>query len=466
MQILAEKIIIYGMKPCRILSEAEKLHFVGAGGVGMSALAQYALACGKKVSGSDASEGEQVEKLISLGAKIAIGHARKNARGADAVIYSSAVLEDNPELQFARDNKKPLFSRAEMLACAEAAHPFSAAVSGCHGKTTCTAMLAHMFVCAGVSATCMIGGDDLSLGNFTFGKDIFLTEACEYKRNFLHLKPDVAVILNIDDDHLDCYGDMDALTEAYAAFAGRGVSVVCADDRRAMRAAGKNEVSFGIENKAMYAAENLRKTRDGKWSFTVSEYGVKRGRIRLNVTGKHNVYNALAAFAAARCCGVSPEDARRGAEAFRGVKRRCEYLGELGGAKVIADYAHHPREIAAALSGAKRPLVVFQPHTYSRTRLLMGEFVETLKKYPSVIFPAYAARETYDFEGSAFRLCAELKAAGADAVYAETPAALMEELRARAGDFGEIYVLGAGDLYGEVKKRMKKFPQRLDKTPL
>ncbi len=445
------------MKESRFLAETKKLHFVGIGGIGMSALAQYALARGKKVSGSDLAAGEQTNKLARLGARIFIGHARNNARGADAVIVTSAVDRDNPELQFARDNGKPVLKRAEFLRCAESEHRFSVAVGGCHGKTTATAMLAHMLMCAKKSATCMIGGEDSIYGNFTFGSDIFLTEACEYKRNFLCLSPDVAVVLNIDNDHLDCYKDINDLIAAYRAFAEKGVGVINADDENALRAAGRNTVSFGIKNPAMYGAEKLTKDALGRYSFVLTEYGMKRRRVRLSAAGLHNVYNALAAIAAARAAGLTAEEAARGAEDFTGVKRRQEVIGAVGGKKIVADYAHHPKEIAGALAEAKNPLVVFQPHTYSRTRLLMEDFLAVLEKYPTVIYPTYAAREKYDYEGSAYALYAGLKERGAETAYAENAGRLFEKLEEKAGLYGEIYILGAGDLYDELTKRLKKY---------
>ena len=355
------------------------------------------------------------------------------------------------------------------------------AVGGCHGKTTATAMLAHMLMCAKKSATCMIGGEDSIYGNFTFGSDIFLTEACEYKRNFLCLSPDVAVVLNIDNDHLDCYKDINDLIAAYRAFAEKGVGVINADDENALRAAGRNTVSFGIKNPAMYGAEKLTKDALGRYSFVLTEYGMKRRRVRLSAAGLHNVYNALAAIAAARAAGLTAEEAARGAEDFTGVKRRQEVIGAVGGKKIVADYAHHPteiratltaaknyphkrlvlcfhpKEIAGALAEAKNPLVVFQPHTYSRTRLLMEDFLAVLEKYPTVIYPTYAAREKYDYEGSAYALYAGLKERGAETAYAENAGRLFEKLEEKAGLYGEIYILGAGDLYDELTKRLKKY---------
>ena len=445
------------MKYCRILSETEKLHFIGIGGIGMSALAQYAYACGKKVSGSDSVFNDQVKKLTAMGIRVATGHTRQNARGADVVIYSSAIPEDNPELQFARDNKKIILKRAEFLRCVEQAHKFSAAVSGCHGKTTTTAMLAHMYLCAKKSATCMIGGEDATLGNFTYGKDLFLTEACEYKKNFLYLTPNLAIVLNIDNDHLDCYKDMEELTEAYREFAAHGIGIINADDANALKAAGANSVSFGIKNKAMYGAVNLEKDEENRYAFTVTEYGIKKARLQLNVAGKHNVTNALAAIAAGRNSGLSMEECVRGAEAFKGAKRRNEPIGTVGGVKVIADYAHHPKEIEETLTSAKNPLVVFQPHTYTRTKILMGDFVRVLREYATVIYPTYAAREKYDFAGSAYALYTALKKGGADTAYAENTGRLLEKLKENAGKFSEIYILGAGDLYDEMTKQLKKF---------
>lgn len=448
------------MERCRILSQTEKLHFIGIGGIGMSALAQYALRCGIKVSGSDTAENEQVKKLAALGAKISIGHARKNAKGADAVVYTSAISEDNPEYLFARDNQKLLMKRAEFLRCVEQAHDLSVAVSGCHGKTTATAMLAHVFACANKSATSLIGGEDSDYGNFTFGRDIFLTEACEYKRNFLYLTPDVAVILNIDNDHLECYGDLDHLVGAYREFAAEGIAVVNADDENAVRAAGRNFVTFGMKNAAMYTCEDVR-SEDGRYSFTLVEYGIRQGRVRLKTEGRHNVYNALAAVAAARQCGVSTAEAVRGVEDFKGVKRRWETIGELFGKKVIADYAHHPKEIVSALSSVKNPLVIFQPHTYSRTKLLMKDFVAALRGKTCVVYATYPAREKYDAEGSAYTLYLELKKAGGDAVYAEDEGRLLQAVRLRAEAADAVLALGAGDIYEVISRQIEKFGRKV-----
>ena len=426
----------------------------------MSALAQYALQCKIKVSGSDTAQNEQIEKLEKLGAKIFIGHARNNAKGADAVVYTSAVSEDNPELLFARDNQKLIMKRAEFLRCVEMSHDFSVAVAGCHGKTTATAMLAHVLICAQKSVTAMIGGEDVEIGNFTFGKDIFLTEDCEYKRNFLYLSPDVAVILNIDKDHLDCYKDFEDIVAAYKEFACGAIAVVNADDENAVRAAGENFVTFGVTNAAMYTCEDVR-AEEGKLSFTLVEYGIKQGRVHLKVGGKHNVYNALAAIAAARQCGVSVQDAIRGVEKFKGVKRRFETIGELFGKKIIADYAHHPREIVSTLSAAKNPLVVFQPHTYSRTKLLMAEFVGALKNYKGVIYSTYAAREDYDAEGSAYTLYRALKEQGADYIYAENPERLLQAIRERADAADTVFVLGAGNIYDVIVRLTEKFGHKV-----
>lgn len=437
-----------------------KLHFIGIGGIGMSALAEYALQCKIRVSGSDICENEQTKKLKKLGAKIHIGHARANVKGADAVVYTSAVAEDNPELLFARDNHKLLMKRAEFLRCIEQAHGYSVAVAGCHGKTTATAMLAHVFKCAQKSVTAMIGGEDIDYGNFLFGKDIFLTEACEYKRNFLCLSPDVAVVLNIDNDHLDCYKTVENLAAAYREFASDAIAVVNADDERAVGAAGANFVTFGMSNAAMYTCENVR-AEDGRFSFTLVEYGIRQGRVRLNVAGKHNIYNALAAIAAARQCGVSVQEAMRGVEDFKGVKRRFETVGELFGKKIVADYAHHPREITAALSAEKKPFVIFQPHTYSRTKLLMKDFVAALEKYEGVIYPTYAARESYDAEGSAYTLYLALKERGADYVYAENPERLLQAIDMRAQRAETVFALGAGDIYGVICALIEKFGRKV-----
>lgn len=422
----------------------------------MSALAKYCVAVGMRVSGSDIHESAVTEELARMGVRIYIGHARLNARGAKVVVYTSAVKDDNPELCFARDNKKTIYKRSELLARIERMHKYSIAVSGCHGKTTVTAMLAHIFMACGADLTAFIGGCDGVYGNFIAGGGgLFLSEACEFRKNFLDLSPKLALVLNIDNDHLDCYRNMDNLVAAYKKFVSGCVAVINADDSRAMSVAGQSAVTYAIKEPAVYKATDICET-DGGVSFSFSEYGAVTAKVKLALGGRYNVYNALAALSAARCYGADAKTAAAALETFGGVSRRQEKLAEIGGTSFIADYAHHPSELAAVLSDRKNALAVFQPHTYSRTKLLSADFVNVLKGVKTVIMPTYAAREPYDPEGGGYTLFKKIKDAGGDTVYAENKPNLFSILEASIGKYKEVILLGAGDIYQTATEFVQK----------
>ena len=435
------------MKKDFMLSELKKIHFIGAGGVSMSGLMKWCIYSGITISGSDKVRSEETDVLEKLGAKIYIGHSAENLGDAEAVVYTSAVADNNEELVAAKKRGLPVIKRSELLGEILAQYPRSVGVAGSHGKTTVTAMLWEILETAGEAPAVFLGGEYGERGNFCAGgkgdggngdngsgsgggatkngriadgssrcaeKKFAVAEACEYKSNFLDLKPYIRIILNVDDDHLESFGGKAAEIVAFRKFAAGGISVVNADDEGATLAAGENSATFGIENSATFTAKRVRR-REGAagYSFTAYEYGRKLGRITLKVSGRHNVYNALAALAAARLCGVSFAAIKTALSAFSGVKRRNEEIGEIFGLKVYADYAHHPSEIKATLIAKRElgrsPIVVFQPHTYSRTRLLKGEFIEALGGEPRlIIYKTYPAREEYEKEGDAKTLYGEL----------------------------------------------------------
>lgn len=421
-------------------------YFVGAGGVSMSALALLLHERGVAVRGSDRCESAFTRKLQSSGIPVHIGETQEITESD--VVYTGAVEEEQPQLAAAKRAGKRLLPRAQLLGKIAEEYPHVISVAGCHGKTTTTSMLAHIFRENGRAFTCHIGGEDLELGNyFSTGDEYFVTEACEFQRSFLELKSEVAVVLNTDRDHTDCYADEEELISAYREFAARGKrAVVNADDPHAR--AIPHTLSFGLYGGDV-RAEKLRAEGE-KYSFTVTERSMPLVRVRLNVVGRFHIYNALAAFAAARLLGFTAEEIRRGLESFRGVKRRFECVGTLCGVPVVCDYAHHPQEIAATLKAAQRLCagtvrLVFQPHTYTRTRDLMREFVAVLKKadHP-VIYKTYAAREPFEFSGSAAALAAFIP----EARYVQSP----EQLKARLERSGLVpddlvLVLGAGDIY-------------------
>ncbi len=432
-------------------NSGKKYYFIGIGGISMSALARYLILRGNFVAGSDLVSGEQVCALREMGVEIAVGEdvVGEHLKTADVVVYTDAVSKRNRELLWAKEMGKTIYSRAELLReiCVGFSHVIS--VAGSHGKTTCTAMCAHIFSAANAAFCAHIGGEDVHFGNFHYtGNDYFITEACEYKKNLLKISTETAILLNVDKDHLECYNGIEELKETFLEYChGAKTAIVCLDDEAASQV--QNAVSFSIYEKgANYRAVNLRREKE-RYSFTVREYGADVCKIRLRVAGRHNVYNALAAFAAARCYGFSLAEIKRGLESFSGVKRRFEQMGTYKGAEVICDYAHHPKEIVSAVQTALRMkngklLVVFQTHTYSRTKSLLDEFVEVLRGVDDLlVYKTFPAREEYDEEGDGRTLAERV----GTCLYADNLSALRAWLDRTVGEGDLILFLGAGDIY-------------------
>lgn len=435
----------------RGLEKAKKIYFIGIGGISMSALAKFLSTCGYQVSGSDGVRGEETESLAFYGVRVYIGAdgERKELKEADAVVFTDAVPIDHLEFSAAEKLEKKVYSRAELLRMIGEEFSNVIAVAGSHGKTTCTSMCAHVLKYAAAPFTAHIGGEDSEFGNFyTTGAEYFVTEACEYKKNLLKLRANVALLLNIDKDHMECYADFDDLKESFRQYCqNANAAFVCADDPHC-RAFGDFS-SFGIDSSmADYRATNLRANGE-KYSFTVEEYGKSLIRVRLNAIGRCNVYNAVAAFAALRALGFDEREVAKGLESFTAVKRRFEKIGSYRGASFICDYAHHPREITSTVSTAAgvcrgNLYVVFQPHTYSRTKLLLKEFTEALRPIKNLmIYKTYPAREKYDGEGSAETLSSVV----GSCLYAENVYVLKTWLKKTVREGDLVLFLGAGDIY-------------------
>lgn len=344
----------------------------------MRTLKQITARFGHATSGSDQSAG---------------GHDEKNVSGADLVVFSGAVCADNPELAAARRLGIPTIERSEYLAAIAASFGCVIAIAGSHGKTTATALTAAATEC--LNPTVHIGGEYTG-GD---GNEYFITEACEFRRSFLALAPDVGVILNADFDHTDCYGSEEEATAAFVAFGlGCRKLCVCGDDPRlAALYDHRDSITFGLGENCDVRAVGLCADDENCYSFSLFYLGVNMGRIDLNLVGRHNVYNALAAATVALGEGVSMREIARAFAEFKGVKRRAETLGVVRGARIIADYAHHPTEIRAliaALGRRGRLIIVFEPHTYSRTRDLFDRFATCFDGADEVVFlPVFAARE-------------------------------------------------------------------------
>jgi len=440
---------------------AEHFHFIGIGGSGMSGLARLLLGEGVPVSGSDLKESETTRALRAAGATVHIGHHAENLNGATRVVYTAAAQDDNPELLEARRRGLPTIIRAEMLGQVMQGKT-GIAIAGTHGKTTTTGMAASVFMAAEADPTVLIGGDWSPLdGNARAGKGRhFITEACEAFDSFLELKPHVALITNIEADHLDWHKSLDGVIAAFRRFVDRvdpdGYVIGCRDDervRRLLSRCDRRPVTYGLEDGADYVAVDLRLDQAHP-TFTVVKDGEALGEARLHVPGKHNVLNALGVAALAHEEGLPFSAVREGLAAFNGVGRRFETLGEVNEILVLDDYAHHPTEVAATLAAARRSLgryttVVFQPHLYSRTQLLQDEFARSFQDANRVIITEiYAARE---------QPIPGVTGAGlADAIRGVDPEkqvefmpdreAILKELLAQARPGDLVMTMGAGDI--------------------
>lgn len=386
-----------------------RVHFVGIGGISMSALAQILFKGGVMVQGSDVSENDEVRTLRALGIVVFLGHRESNLDGVDTVVYSSAIHEDNIELVTAKKRGLTLLRRAELLGSVAERFGRVVAVCGSHGKTTASAMISEILLRAGFDPSLHIGGKLLAIdSNYRLGGDeLFVTEACEYEDNFLHIHPDVAVVLNIDSDHLDYFHKLSGVKKSFDKFCEGirrgGVLFVCADDPHCKHLLGRENVtSFGFGRRAELRAVNERVYENGKFEFDLLFMGAYLGKIRLNVLGRHNIYNALAAILVALLFDIDFKVFADALFEFKGTLRRSQVLGRAFGALSMHDYAHHPRQIASMISSAqnlphKKIVVVFEPHTYSRTKFLLKDFAKSFKGTDLLILlPAYSARESRD----------------------------------------------------------------------
>ena len=432
------------------LKDVKKIYFIGIGGVSMSALAKFLSINGYEVAGSDAQKCEMTENLVFYNIKVSIGEDenREELLKADIVVYTDAISESNKELIRARCMNKKLYSRMELLSLIAKEFKHVLAIAGSHGKTTCTAMCAHVLKYTQIPFMAHIGGMDLLLGNFfCSGYDYLITEACEYKKNLLKLDVETAVLLNIDKDHMECYQDEHDLIETFYMYCNRAkTAFVCADDEKCVKLGGFS--TFGIQNVLSdYRAVNLRSNGE-KYSFAIEEYGTPIAWVKLNAIGRCNIYNALATFAALRSFGFSGDEVAKGLESFIAVKRRFERIGGYNGASFICDYAHHPKEILSTFLTAKsvcrkKVYVVFQPHTYSRTKLLWTEFLNVLRSIDNLmIYKTYPARELYDAEGAAEHL-----ANAVGCLYAENIYVLKMWIKRTVKEGDIVIFLGAGDIY-------------------
>ena len=447
-----------------MLGKVRKIHFVGIGGIGMSGLAEVLLNLGFSVSGSDLKQTPVTDRLGQMGARIAHGHAAENIGDAEVVVVSSAVPVMNPEIIEAAHRKVPVIPRAEMLAELMRLK-FCVAVAGSHGKTTVTSMVAVMLSENRLDPTAVVGGRlDVFGSSARLGKsELMVVEADESDRSFLYLLPTLAVVTNIDREHLDHYGDLGEIQESFVSFMNKvpfyGSVIACVDPpwRTAMQAVlprlRRRVVTYGIQSGADVTARDLE-LRAGGSCFEVAVDGKSLGSFKVKIPGRHNVQNALAAIAVGRELDLEPEQIQAGLESFHGADRRFQVKAEVNGITVVDDYGHHPTEIiatleAARLRGARRIRAVFQPHRFSRTKFLMDEFTRCFDGCDKVyILDIYPAGEAPIPGITSQRLVERMSELGfTRARYAASESAVTTEILADLHPGDLVLTIGAGPVW-------------------
>ena len=449
-----------------LLKKVRRIHFIGIGGSGMCPLAEILHSEGYQLSGSDNNPGDTLERIKALGIPVFMGQRAENIGDAEMVVYTAALLPDNPELVAARTSGVPTFERAELFGAISRLYKRCIGVCGTHGKTTTTSMLTQMLLEAELDPSAVIGGKLPKIGaNGRVGKsDLFVCEACEFKDTFLSLSPSVAVILNIDEDHLDYFKTLENLIHSFHRFADMATDAVIynGDDANTLKAlegvGEKTKITFGFSEKNDWYAANLSTVRGAFYAFDAVHGGKVLGRVTLAVPGKHNVLNALAALAAAVYVGADFDAARRGLEAFGGAGRRFENLGTYRGITFVDDYAHHPAELRVTLEAAmqmdfRRVWAVFQPFTYSRTYMLMDDFAEVLRiPDKCVLTEIMGSRERNIYGVRTEQLAAKIPGS----VWFDTFDEVADHVLANAGEGDLVLTLGCGDIYKAAKLMVRR----------
>lgn len=440
-----------------ILKGKRRIHFIGIGGSGMFPLAQILLKRGYEITGSDNNPGDTIDQEREMGMRVTLSQKAENIQGADMIIYTAAILPDNPELIAAKESDAPALERSELLGLVSSQYDHCIAVAGTHGKTTTTAMLTHILLENGVDPSAVIGGKLKEIGGsgLVGESNVFVVEACEFVDTFLQLDPNVAVILNVDADHLDYFKTLENIIRSFGKFAAMATKsvVVNGDDENSMKAVAGIEkpiITFGCGAQNDYIAAHMRKSERGMgYRYDVLHEGRCIAKVETGVPGEHNVYNSLAALICAIQAGVEPQAAAHSILTFGGAGRRFEILGTINGVTIADDYAHHPKEIEATLNSAKtmgfgRVWAVHQPFTYSRTALLLDDFSKALSIADRVVLSEImGGREYNTYDVYAKDLCERIKGCVWFPEFPEIARYVMKN--AKEGDL--VITLGCGDVY-------------------
>lgn len=455
-----------------LLDTAKKFHFIGIGGSGMCPLAEILHHEGYELTGSDVNETDTLARIRSYGIPVYMGHRAENIGDAQAVVYTAAIMKDNPELLAAKEKGIPLIERSVMLGMISRRYGRTVAVSGTHGKTTTTSMITQILLTGKKDPTVVIGGKLPFMGSSgRVGKsDIMVCEACEFVDTFLQLTPAISIILNIDADHLDYFGTLENVIKSFRQFANQTsqMLIINGDDantRKAVDGLKKQIVTFGFGEQNDYTASKVEMTSGSHARFEVAYHGEHLCHITLRIPGKHNIYNALAAVAAAHQLQVEPTVIEESLDAFTGAGRRFEILGKPKGITIADDYAHHPAELEATLTAAKemnfnRVWAVFQPFTYSRTAMLLDDFARVLALADRVVMTEImGSREINTYNIYTKDLADKIPGS----VWFNTFEEVADYVVARAEPGDLIITLGCGDIYKAAKLMLKKYADQVKK---
>jgi UDP-N-acetylmuramate--alanine ligase len=456
--------------------KVKRIHFVGIGGIGMSGIAEVLLNLGYMVSGSDLMESEITQRLEILGARISYSHSPENLKEADVVVTSTAIKVSNPEVVAAHERVIPVIPRAEMLA-ELLKMKFSIAVSGSHGKTTVTSMMATVLAYGGLDPTMVVGGKLIGIGtNAKMGEgEVIVAEADESDGSFLKLNPTISVITNIDLEHLDYYRDIEEIKAAFLKFANivpfYGSTILCIDCKNVkaiLPGIKRKYITYGIFDQADYQAKNVL-INGASSEYTLYYQNNMLGTISLNMPGMFNVYNSMAAIAVARELDMEFSAIREGLKSFSGVHRRLEVKGEVAGIKVVDDYGHHPTEIKATLSAARqawdrRIVVIFQPHRYSRTKHLFNDFLEAFDQADSLFVTRIYPAGEEKIEGISGRKLSEgIKSHGhKDVRYISEKGKIVDQLIGDLCSGDVVITLGAGDIWRVGEELLKELQEKTE----